>query len=67
MKQAYKETPEYKVALKKRIHDIIYDSRLDNYGATDIVFAIFNMGREGLKLEDITVEAVQKAVDSLGY
>lgn len=67
MLHQFKNTPEMEVAIWGRIRSIINDKSLDSRGATDIVFAIFKMGREGFKLEDITVEAVLKIIDKPGF
>ena len=63
MLQEFKNTPAMEAAIKNRIKNIIWDDRLGGYRVSEIVFAIFNMGRAGFKLEDITFEAVKKAID----
>ena len=58
--------------LFKDVHDVSATALRDflpidiisgGYRVSEIVFAIFNMGRAGFKLEDITFEAVKKAID----
>jgi hypothetical protein len=63
MLSQFKNTPAMEGAIKERLNSVIWDEKLDGTDYADVVFAIFDMGRKGFKLEDINVEAV---LDSIG-
>jgi hypothetical protein len=63
MLQELKNTPAMEKAILKRIGDLFWNNRLYHLTTDQIGFALFDMGRKGFKLEDITVEAVLKFID----
>ena len=50
--------PEMEKAIENRLFQLVVTTQLGKIGVKEFVYAVFTMGSEGLKLEDLTPENV---------